>query len=83
MKQRDLMKRLYMELAGNRTEVCRAFADAERKGEVREPADVPFDYHAGGKEKPRSCRPECPLFSKAVIRRRSSECPLCAKSGHS
>jgi hypothetical protein len=26
--------------------------------------------------------PECPLFSKAVIRPRSSECPLCAKGGH-
>jgi hypothetical protein len=25
---------------------------------------------------------QCPLFSKAVIRRRSSQCPLCAKSGH-
>ena len=30
-----------------------------------------------------SQRSECPLFSKAVIRRWSSQCPLCAKSGHS
>ena len=38
---------------------------------------------APAKAEVRSGRNECPLFSKAVIRPRSAQCPLCAKSGHS